>query len=205
MSVIIGLINNGKIIISADTLLAHLEDPNLSKDGFSKICKFTLDQKTYLIGAAGLGTNFEAFINTLKSNSFSKPDYNVESFSKEMQKILKANDLNHLTLLIGGISGNEKVLTRVRSNEMEIKNKEGGYFILVPDSVNNSLVKINEVIKNNSNLLPDKPLEFLRALQKEVAQIDNYRYVNDDFYYNILKNNVDVERPTKTDKGYHMD
>jgi hypothetical protein len=50
MSVVTGLINNSNVIISADTLLANLQNAELSKHGFVKVFNFEIDGIKYLIG-----------------------------------------------------------------------------------------------------------------------------------------------------------
>lgn len=114
------------------------------------------------------------------------------------------NSLDNLTLLIAGIDGNNKLLARVRQDEMQVKNNNGGFLIFLPDSVMNNLNEIQNFVDENSNLLADNPLEFLTKIQKIVADIDKERYVNTDFHYCILKADGSYELPKYSKDGHQM-
>ena len=95
-------------------------------------------------------------------------------------------------------------LCSVLLKEKQIKNKEGDYSISLPDSANNNLADIQKVFNNNVNLLPDDPLKLLTIVQKKVAEIDENRFVNTDFYYSILRSDGSVVAPELSKDGYKM-
>jgi len=204
MSVIIGLINEGSVIISADTMLANLSTPSLSKHGFKKIFEFELDGFNYLIGAAGLGEDLAKFLKTLSCYVFEKPNYSGKDLANEFNNILKSNFINKLTLLIGSTNSKPSIY-RVRFDTVQEITQENQYFILAPDSADTKRQELDNFMKNNAYILERSALEFLRLIIKEIANIDNYRFVNDDFYYVILDKSNKIKKPIKTDKGYTME
>ena len=125
-------------------------------------------------------------------------------FVDELQNILLANKLDKITLLVAGVEDDHNLLARVKMNEKQIKNKEGDYSISLPDSANNNLADIQKVFNNNVNLLPDDPLKLLTIVQKKVAEIDENRFVNTDFYYSILRSDGSVVAPELSKDGYKM-
>ena len=117
MSVISGLINNGDIIISADTLLAHLSNAEKSKHGFNKIFRFTLKPNTYIIATGGLGEHVGKFLDIIQKQPFPVSIDKASLFVDELQNILLANKLDKITLLVAGVEDDHNLLARVKMNE----------------------------------------------------------------------------------------
>ena len=172
--------------------------------GFNKIFRFTLKPNTYIIATGGLGEHVGKFLDIIQKQPFPVSIDKASLFVDELQNILLANKLDKITLLVAGVEDDHNLLARVKMNEKQIKNKEGDYSISLPDSANNNLADIQKVFNNNVNLLPDDPLKLLTIVQKKVAEIDENRFVNTDFYYSILRSDGSVVAPELSKDGYKM-
>jgi hypothetical protein len=142
------------------------------------------------------------FLNLLKGHIFTKTTYSSHDFAKEMQLIL--SNINNLSILVGCNNKHIPIIFRITPTTVTSINQENEYLILAPDSTLENQTEINNYIQKQGTLLQKNPLDFLREIQRKIAEFDNFRYVNDDFYYNTLSSSNKIEKPEKSDKGYNM-
>ena len=202
MSIVVGIIRNNKVIISTDTKLVEIANPQNYKEGFPKIYQFTLDNNKYIIGCAGEGKDIAIFLKTLSQYQFklSMP-YKQSDFILELRKIFEDNHIHNAQLIIGCIDNNKPKLFMINANSIESADNDCGYFILPP--ANLPISDLNAILETIT-LNESNELDFLKNLQLKVGEKTNFKYVNDDFYYNILDCNNEIIKPAKSDKGFEM-
>ena len=205
MSVIIGIINNGKVILACDTLLSNKLDISMRKNGQNKIFDFELDEIRYLIGMTGKMEDILQFQTILSKHLFSKLSYSSLDFANELHSIIKINNINHLNILLGCNTMNTPYIFKIGIDSFEHINQEFGYNMLLPNSCSSKNKQIDEILQMNSHLLlKNNGLDLLRLAIREVGIIDKFRFVNDDFYYKILDETNQIIKPPKSDKGYYI-
>ena len=95
MSIVIGIINEKGVTISADTKLANIKIPTQYQSGLKKIFHFQLDGLNYIFGCAGPNVmELITFLRILQKYPFTLAEgYSQKDFMKCIQTILKDNKM----------------------------------------------------------------------------------------------------------------
>lgn len=206
MSIILGIIKNNKIYLSADTKLTKIDDPQEFIDGYNKLFTFGLDDNNYIFGTAGDAAECSVFVEILSKYPFSIPEnYRQIAFMEEMQKILLNNGLKNVFLLFGCIENSKLTLYLINSVSMQSTQQEDSLVILPPAGTEQNIEQYSkDFFICNKDLRNNDILCYMEKFQQFVGDKSEYKYINDDFNHKVLSINGDVIEPEYSKKGYKV-
>lgn len=206
MSIILGIIRDDRIYLSADTKLAKIDDPREFIDGYNKLFIFELDNNKYIFGAAGVASECSEFVDILSKYPFSIPEnYQQIAFMEEMQKILLNNELKNVYLLFGCIENSKPTLYMINSVSIQSTQQEDSFVILPPAGTEQNIGQYsNDFFICNRELKNNDILCYMEKFQQFVGDKSEYKYINNDFNYKILSINGNVIEPKYSKKGYKV-
>ncbi|MBG9215187.1 MULTISPECIES: hypothetical protein [Bacteroides] len=202
MSIVIGIINEKGVTISADTKLANIKIPTQYQSGLKKIFHFQLDGLNYIFGCAGPNVmELITFLRILQKYPFTLAEgYSQKDFMKCIQTILKDNKINSLMTLWGCISDKQPQLWMISSAQMEMLSQ--GYAIFPPHGTQVYARQLmDSYFQKKHKLYNENLLDFLYGYQLELGKKSKFEFIDDDFYYHILDINNNVITPSKSRLG----